>query len=288
VSERTFFIRQGDTIQGPFDVERIRSWIAAGRVRPDMELSEDGQTFHRGDAFEGLFDADSPRHGGSPSRPPAAPSIIVIGCRLLAVVGLVLALVVGQWVHVVQPVNDPRTGGMESRLVFGLTEFVLGASQGNQLTTLGTISYASIQPGESIPVLTNVRAESIDAASTSRTLGWAIGGLVVLATLLAAASFGDGFGKPQFTKFATFGFLASALASIAGWVFMKSGLVSLLASESARMGGARGAPATTTGGFSLYTVILALLFLGIAEAKSRVASVDDSRRRKVRRAPKRR
>ena len=313
MNERRFFIRQGDKVQGPFEVERVRGWIASGRVRPDMELSEDGRTFQRGDQFEGLFDpigdavavearpptamrrrreaddeAESTRHLGSASRPPPAPSLLVIGCRLLAVIGLVVALVVGQWAHVVQAMNDPKAPGAESRLVFGLTEFAIGASLGSESITLATLSYASIQPGQSIGELTTTQAASVDAARTSRTYGWVIGGLVVAAALLAAVSFGGAFGNSRLSSLATFALLVSALASIGGWVFMRSGLVARFASDAGRMGGAASAPASTTGGFSLYTVILALLLLGIGEAKSRVASVDDSRRRKARRAPKRR
>ena len=39
-----YFIRQnGRSVQGPFDEDRIRGWIAQGRVRTEMEFSADGQ-----------------------------------------------------------------------------------------------------------------------------------------------------------------------------------------------------------------------------------------------------
>lgn len=303
--ERQFFIRQGGTVQGPFAVERVRAWIAAGRVRPDMDLSEDGTTFRPGSEFAGLFEAPAvaragesrPPRGARPRdegdeepavRPPPAPSFVVIAARLLAVIGFVVALGVGQWAHVLPPVDEAKGAAGTSRVVFGLTEFTTITSKGGQVTRESTTAYGAVRPVEGGVGAGPKAEETVAAAGTSRTLGWVIGGLVVLAALLVAASFGGAFGNPRLSVLATFGLLASALAAIGGWVFPRMGLAGLFAREPMRAGATSSAAAATAGGFSLYTVILGLLLLGIAEAKSRVASVDDSRRRKVRRRPKRR
>lgn len=59
--ESPLYIRQtGGDVQGPFERERIRAWIAAGRVQPTMELSEDGQAWLAAFRFSDLFPSDQP------------------------------------------------------------------------------------------------------------------------------------------------------------------------------------------------------------------------------------
>lgn len=63
-----YWIRQnGSDVQGPFPVERVRGWVQAGRVRPEMEFSADGEIWATGDRWPGLFGAQGVR--GQHARP---------------------------------------------------------------------------------------------------------------------------------------------------------------------------------------------------------------------------
>jgi hypothetical protein len=74
MSESAYYIRQhGSGVQGPFAVERIRGWMAEGRVRGDMELSLDGEQWFPVSALEGLLAAGSESTPAPPAaRPPVA------------------------------------------------------------------------------------------------------------------------------------------------------------------------------------------------------------------------
>jgi hypothetical protein len=53
-----YYIRPpGGRVQGPFPVGKIRDYIAAGRVRPDMEFSSDGVEWQQGETLPALFTA---------------------------------------------------------------------------------------------------------------------------------------------------------------------------------------------------------------------------------------
>ncbi len=63
------WIRQGTEVQGPFSVDRVRRWIAEGRVRRDMQFSADGgATWLSGDDCPELF---APAPPPLPKPPPA-------------------------------------------------------------------------------------------------------------------------------------------------------------------------------------------------------------------------
>ncbi len=51
----SLYIRQGNNVQGPFPVERVRKWVAEGRIRPDMEFSADGSVWRTGGKWPLLF-----------------------------------------------------------------------------------------------------------------------------------------------------------------------------------------------------------------------------------------
>ena len=298
MSEPQYFIRQGEVVQGPFSGERIRGWIATGRVRPEMELSDDGTRFRRGDQFPGLFDApvaaaesesaprpgrrrdddSGPRRSRSTSRPPPPASIVVIGCRVLGVIALIVALSVGQWAQITAPNRDPTSGGPESRTTFGLTETSIYVADGNALRTYGNLSYSDIA-GPPNPMQ--------EPAGTSKTLGLVIGTLILAAALLTTGAFGELFGKPGLSVLATFGLLASMGTSIVGWVFMSVGIVNASAQMISTTTGGK-LTGKASGGFSFYTSILAVLFLAIAWTRSRVVAMDDRRRRSLPPPPKRR
>ncbi len=311
MSEPSYFIRQGDRVQGPFSADRIRAWIASGRVRPEMELSEDGTNFRRGDSIPGLFDAapttvavaneTAPRAGRdrdegerptrtrSASRPPPPASIIVIGCRLLGVIALVVALAFGQWAQVTIPNDRPESGGPDSKILFGLTRVSIYHAHGATIIAADSYPYSDVESAPGTP--RGATKESADemraAASVSSTLGLVIGALVLAAALLSLGAFGDLFGKPKLSVLAAFGLLAAIGATILGWVFMNVGF----AVEFARMFSAASAgqwKGKPSGAFSFYTLILALLILAIAWTRSRVVAMDASRRASLPPPPKRR
>ena len=278
MSEQQFFIRQGESVQGPFSVEKIRAWISTGRVRPEMELSEDGTNFWRGDQIAGLFDAPAtapvatsgaaPRRTRSASRPPPPASIVVIGCRVLGVIALFVALSVGQWAQIAAPNRDPSSGGPESRTTFGLTETSIYVADGGTLRTYGNLSYSDLAGS----------ASAMQApASTSKTFGLAIGALLLAAAILTVGSLGEMFGKPKMSMLATFGLLASIGTSILGWVFQSVGIVTASTQLiSTASGGSLSGKAS--GGFSFYMLLLAVLILAIAWSRSRVVAMDAARR----------
>ena len=202
---------------------------------------------------------------GVPLRPAGAdPTFVVIGARLLGAITLVVALAIGQWAWVVIPIAK---GGPESRTVFGLT-------------TGRTLAIAGPPVGEELSIDYGAPPATVDAgaASTSRLLGLLVAVTVGIAALLALASLGHVGARPLLGKAASFAGLGALLATVIGFVFTKSGLVSKL-KEIGDVGAALGIGKAASGpGSSFYAVILALLLLGIAEAGMRVASVDDARR----------
>lgn len=307
MSERQFFIRQGEKVQGPFAEERLRGWIAAGRVRPEMELSEDGATFRRGAEFAGLFDAsapeappdappepvvakrrrsrdeeEAPRRSLSSSRPPAPASIVVIGCRILGAIALIAALAVGQWAYATRPMGTP---GSEARVVFGLSTFESGDVNGGVFTPYGAGSYASNTftkvgaPPEGTIAFHSSQQRGLYAgpAGTSHLLGMAIWLLALLSILLTLGSFGEFFGRPGLARLGAAALLVSIAATLLGWMFTKSGLVDL-AIDAGRIEDGGRFPAKASGGFSFYTSILAVLLLAIAWTRSRVVAMDAARR----------
>jgi hypothetical protein len=311
MSEQQFFIRQGEKVQGPFSVERIRGWIAAGRMHPEMELSEDGTSFRRGDQIPGLFDApvadDAVRaparearagsSGPRTERPRSAPaptvSVVAIACRVLAVIGLFLALGVGQWAFIAGPNERPDSGGPDSRIIFGLTGFSINSAVGPNVVEEGTVSYAEMaavdrDAGPKIDRMHSFKEpEVIDAAGTSRTFGVAIGGLLLIAALLTLASFAEMFGKPRMSLLASFGLLAALAATAVGWLFSTVGLPRVLRDKLvATVPGAP--PPKVSGAFSFYLLILCVLILAIGWTRSRVVAMDDARRLSRPPPPKRR
>ena len=63
-----YYIRQHRKhVSGPHEVEAIRQWIKAGKVRDEMEFSEDGEDWMLGLEMADLFGAAAPvsrRHQG--------------------------------------------------------------------------------------------------------------------------------------------------------------------------------------------------------------------------------
>lgn len=56
-----YFIRTRDgRVQGPFPAVSIQSWIASGKVRPEMEFSVDGAAWVQGHACPELFGTEEP------------------------------------------------------------------------------------------------------------------------------------------------------------------------------------------------------------------------------------
>ncbi len=62
------YIRQGDSVQGPFPKARIRELAASGRLKPGMELSADRTAWKRAGDVPGLF-APSGEGGGAGTGP---------------------------------------------------------------------------------------------------------------------------------------------------------------------------------------------------------------------------
>jgi hypothetical protein len=57
-----YYIRQHRKfVSGPHRVEDIRVWVREGKVREEMEFSEDGVTWMLGLEMVDLFPADRPR-----------------------------------------------------------------------------------------------------------------------------------------------------------------------------------------------------------------------------------
>ena len=57
-----YYIRQHERIvSGPHESENIRQWIAEGKVRSEMEFSEDGKRWQPGSAMPELFPPDIKR-----------------------------------------------------------------------------------------------------------------------------------------------------------------------------------------------------------------------------------
>ena len=54
------YIRQGEDVQGPFPVERVRAFIRAGKATSDMAYSRDGQHWVLGSEIPGFFDEVPP------------------------------------------------------------------------------------------------------------------------------------------------------------------------------------------------------------------------------------
>lgn len=62
------YIRQGDSIQGPFPKARIRELAASGRLKPGMELSADRTAWKRAGDVPGLFAASGEGAGAGPEQ----------------------------------------------------------------------------------------------------------------------------------------------------------------------------------------------------------------------------
>src|SRR5262245_47644721 len=67
----SYFIRQNGAAvpQGPYPEEQVRAWVAEGRVRIDMDFSEDGETWIPGRRLIAIF---PPVSTAAPAAPPAA------------------------------------------------------------------------------------------------------------------------------------------------------------------------------------------------------------------------
>lgn len=70
--EPQFWIAQGQQVQGPFPLSRVRGWIAAGRARPEMLYSRDGGPWRPGPEHPELFPA--PAAAVPPVARPVAPA----------------------------------------------------------------------------------------------------------------------------------------------------------------------------------------------------------------------
>jgi hypothetical protein len=66
-----YYIRQQRKhISGPHELDAIREWVKQGKVRPEMEFSEDGTTWMLGIEMYELFgDVADPRRGTRRERP---------------------------------------------------------------------------------------------------------------------------------------------------------------------------------------------------------------------------
>ena len=232
-------------------------------------------------------DDDAP----APVRDPG-PTFLVIGCRLLSTILLIVALAVGQWASVLTSVGDAGKGGAEVRVVFGLTEATAGLASAGSLATIDTQPYSSAR----------FQGEAASAAGTSKMLGLAVAAALIASILLAGASLGHTGAMPGLGRCAGFAWLANALTVLLGLWFMKSGLVGearaavdtlmrvkiSVPKEIAALVPNTAFTARTSGGFSFYVSILALIFLAIAWSRAQVANVDEKRRQRARRGTARR
>ncbi|MDJ0974218.1 MAG: rhomboid family intramembrane serine protease [Planctomycetota bacterium] len=57
----TYFIRQGANVQGPFPMARLRAWSRKLKLKPEMEVSPDGETWIKAREVPGLFERRSRR-----------------------------------------------------------------------------------------------------------------------------------------------------------------------------------------------------------------------------------
>lgn len=68
MQEAEYFIRQGDSVQGPFPESQIRAWVAQGRARQDMEFAEPGQVWVSGHDLPHLFAPEGEPEAYRPER----------------------------------------------------------------------------------------------------------------------------------------------------------------------------------------------------------------------------
>ncbi|MDF1702257.1 MAG: GYF domain-containing protein, partial [Planctomycetota bacterium] len=72
MNDPQYWIAQGEDVQGPYARSKLRAWIAAGRVRPDMLFSLEGGEWVQGHDCPELFAPEI--GGGASSGPPAMPA----------------------------------------------------------------------------------------------------------------------------------------------------------------------------------------------------------------------
>ncbi len=68
--EPQYYILQGENVQGPYALSKVRAYIEQGRVRANMKFSRDGGDWVRGRECPELFPSAKP----GPSPAPAAPA----------------------------------------------------------------------------------------------------------------------------------------------------------------------------------------------------------------------
>lgn len=240
----------------------------------------------------GARDPDDPDDAEpAPVRDPG-PTFLVIGLRLVSAIALIVALVVGQWASSLTTVPDPAKGPVAIRVVYGLTEATAALSDGGRLTAIDTQAFSSERFAD----------DAASAAGTSKTIGMGIIAAMLAAILLAAASLGHSGAMPRLKRCAGFAWIAAAVALLLGLLFMTSGLAGDARSAIAALLKSTGGPPTptsglvipatlatqTSGGFSYYVTLLALIFLSMAWARSAVEGVDEKRRQRMRRGSRRR
>lgn len=77
--EPCYFIRPvGGAVQGPFEVSRIQQWVATGKVREEMDFSEDGKMWWSGRDWPGMF--PNAVQATSPAATPPAGTPELVEC----------------------------------------------------------------------------------------------------------------------------------------------------------------------------------------------------------------
>lgn len=66
---RYYIRQQRKHVSGPFDLERLKAWVRDGKVREEMEFSEDGETWMLGVEMIELFGDRRERRAARPRRP---------------------------------------------------------------------------------------------------------------------------------------------------------------------------------------------------------------------------
>jgi hypothetical protein len=277
-----YWIRSGTAVQGPFEAERVRAWIASGRVRPEMEFSTDGATFVPSSRTRGLFPEPEPepaakerprragRAGGrgatSGERPPPGISVF---CRLIAALVLTAAWVIGQWAHVSVELGEIERGA-EFRVMYGLHGAEVIVGRGTQWVTLWKDEFSN--EGE------------LEGISTTIALGWAITGLVALTILgcVASAAVVWGMRRLPAVGFATL--LASFLVVALGVAYMNAGVVAKvegLLAEAVAGSVFSEADTSVFPGVSFWLGAGAFVFVAVASLFDRLAALEATRRRRT-------
>jgi len=201
--ERVWMVRNfdGETIAGPLTLADIRDGMAQGKLEGAVLIAREGSTAWRpiedvmddaADMLPTVMNAEAPKLGGMPSKPPPPPPAPSVRPPLPAVAAWFVAVAPG---HVVGPVNN---------------EQVLQAIANNQVPPGATVCVAgenAWKPIQSIPAFADAFMRRAPAASISGSISVApsatgtpevrislkvfvimcAGGLVLLALVLVLA-----------------------------------------------------------------------------------------------------